>query len=60
MKKFVALTSKMYRYLTENESVNKKAKDTKKSIMKREIKLEDDTKCTENNKRILKLQQKFN
>ena len=40
MKEFVALIPKTHIYLTDNNSFNKKAKGTKKSFTKLEIKFE--------------------
>ena len=41
MKETAVLRPKTYSYLTENNNENKKAKDTKKWVMKRKVKFED-------------------
>ena len=41
MKEFVRLRSKIYSYLIDNGSEDKKAKDTKKCVIKRNLKFED-------------------
>ena len=41
MKQTAVLRPKTYSYLTENNKENKKAKDTKKWVMKRKVKFED-------------------
>ena len=41
MKETAVLRPKTYSYLTENNKENKKAKDTKKWVMKRKVKFED-------------------
>ena len=46
----------MYSYLRDDGCAHKKAKGTKKWVMKHEIKLDDYKKCQENNKKILKTQ----
>ena len=43
MKKFVGLRAKTYIYLKENNNENKKAKDTKKCVIKRKLKFQDYT-----------------
>ena len=47
MTEFVRLRVKTYSYLTDQGSVSKKGKDTKKSIIKRKIKFEDYGNCLE-------------
>ena len=41
MKEFVRLRAKIYSYLIDNGSEDKKAKDTKKYVIKRNLKFED-------------------
>ena len=41
MKKFVGLTAKTYSYLIENNDEDKKAKSTKKCIIKRRLEIQD-------------------
>ena len=41
IKEVVTLRPKMYSYLTDDDHVGKKAKSTKKCVLKQEMKLED-------------------
>ena len=59
MKEFVALRSKAYAYLMEDGSEHKKAKETKKCIIKREFMFENYKDSLLNDKIILKSQQRF-
>ena len=59
MKQFVTLRPKIYNYLTDDDCVNKKAKDTRKCPIKSETKFEDCKKCLEKNETITKTQQGF-
>ena len=54
---FIALKPKTYSYLTDNDEIDKKAKGTKKCIIKKMIKFDDYKKCLLNDKVILKSQQ---
>ena len=56
---FIALRSKTYSYLTDNDKIDKKAKGTKKCIIKKMIKFDVYKKCLLNDKVILKSQQRF-
>ena len=56
---FIALRPKTYSYLTDNDKIDKKAKETKKCVIKKMIKFDDYKKCLLNDKVILKSQQKF-
>ena len=56
---FIALRPKTYSYLTDNDKIDKKAKGTKKCIIKKMIKFDDFKKCLLNDKVILKSQQRF-
>ena len=56
---FVTLRSKTYSFLTDNGKENKKAKGTKKCVIKKMIKFNDYKKCLLNDKVILKSQQRF-
>ena len=47
MKKFVGLTVKTYIYLIDDVSEDKKAKDTKKCVIKRKLKFENYKNCLE-------------
>ena len=47
MKKFVGLRAKYYSYLMDDGSENKKAKDTKKCVIKRKLKFENYKNCSE-------------
>ena len=59
MTEFIALRAKVYAYITEDGSVHKRAKGTKKCIIKREIMFEHYKDCLFNNKTIIKSQQRF-
>ena len=54
-----AFGAKVYAYITEDGSVHKRAKGTKKCIIKREIMFEHYKDCLFNSKTIIKLQQRF-
>ena len=56
---FIALRPKTYSYLTVNDKIDKKAKGTKKCVIKKMIKFDDYKKCLLNDKVILKSQQRF-
>ena len=56
---FVALRPKTYSYLTDDCKEDKKAKGTKKCVIKRMIKCNDYKNCLLNNEVILKSQQRF-
>ena len=56
---FFALRPKTYSYLTDNDKIDKKAKGTKKCVIKKMIKFDDYKKCLLNDKVILKSQQRF-
>ena len=56
---FVTLRRKTYSYLTDNGKDDKKAKGTKKCIIKKTIKFNDYKKCLLNDGLILKSQQRF-
>ena len=56
---FVTLRPKTYSYLTDDSKEDKKAKGTKKCIIKKMIKFDDYKKCLLNDKVILKSQQRF-
>ena len=56
---FVTLRPKTYSYLTEDGKEDKKAKGTKKLVIKKTIKFNDYKKCLLNDEVILKSQQKF-
>ena len=57
--KFVALRPKTYLYLTDYCKEDKKAKGTKKCVIKRELKFNDYKDCLLNDKVVLKSQQRF-
>ena len=70
MKEFYALRPKTYAYLIDaydnddddyvkNKIINKKAKGTKKCVIKRKVLFENYTDCLFNDKIILKSQQRF-
>ena len=56
---FIALRPKTYSYLSDNDKIDKKAKGTKKCVIKKMIKFDDYKKCLLNDKIILKSQQRF-
>ena len=61
MKWFIALRPKMYSYLsylTDDDSVDKKKKTTKKCVIKCKFKITDSKKCLEKNEKVLELWQK--
>ena len=47
MKKFAGLRAKAYSYLVDDDSEDKKAKDTKKCVIKRKIKFDNYKNCLE-------------
>ena len=51
--------AKVYPYLIDEDSEHKKAKGTKKSVIKRELMFKNYTDCLLNNKTILKSQKWF-
>ena len=56
---FVTLRPKTYSYLTDDDKGDKKAKGTKKCVIKKMIKFNDYKKCLLNDEVILKSQQRF-
>ena len=56
---FVALRPKTYSYLMDNGKNDKKAKGTKKCVIKRRLKFNDYKDCLLNNEIVLKSQQRF-
>ena len=56
---FVTLRPKTYSYLTDDDKEDKKAKGTKKCIIKRMIKFNGYKNCLLNDKILLKSQQKI-
>ena len=59
MTEFVAFRAKAYAYLMGDGSEHKKAKGTRKSIIKRELMFKNYKDCNFNNETILKSQQRF-
>ena len=59
MKEFCALSAKTYPCLMDDDSEKKKAKRTKKCVIKRGLMFENYADCLFNNKIILKSQQRF-
>ena len=59
MKKFVGIRAKSWAYLMDDHSQHKKAKRTKKCVIKRRLMFENYTDCLFDNKIILKSQQRF-
>ena len=56
---FATLRPKTYSFLTDDGKENKKAKGTKKCVIKKKIKFNDYKKCLFSDKSILKSQQRF-
>ena len=56
---FIALRPKTYSYLTDNDKIDKKAKETKKYVIKKMIKFDDYKKYLLNDKVILQSEQRF-
>ena len=59
MTEFITLRPKAYTYLTDDGKEDKKAKGTKKGVIKRMIKFDDYKRCLLNGEVILKSQQRF-
>ena len=59
MTEFVAVRPKTYSYLMDDSNSGKKAKGTKKCVIKRRLKFNDYKDCLLNNEIILKSHQKF-
>ena len=59
MTEFSALRAKAYAYITEDDSAHKRAKGTKKCIIKKEIMFEHYKYCLFNSKTIIKSQQRL-
>ena len=59
MIEFLGLGAKMYAYLMDDNSEKKKAKETKKCVIKRGIRFESYKDCSSNNKTILKSQHRY-
>ena len=59
MKRFCGLRAKTYAYLMDDDSEKRKAKGTKKCVIKRRLMFEYYKDCLFNNKIILKSQQRF-
>ena len=55
MKEFVGLRAKIWAYLMNDDSEHKKAKGTKKCVIKRKLMFENYKDCQSNNDIILKL-----
>ena len=59
MTEFITLRPKAYTYLTDDGKEDKKAKGTKKGVIKRMIKFDDYKRCLLKGEVILKSQQRF-
>ena len=59
VKEFVALRSKTYSYLMDDGGCDKKAKGTKKCVIRRRLKFNNYKDCLLNNEIILRSQQRF-
>ena len=59
MEEFVALRAKTYAYLTDDDDEKRKAKETKKCVIKSELMLKNHKDCLFNGEVILKSLQRF-
>ena len=59
MIEFVGLRAKTYAYLIDDDSEHKKAKGTKRSVIKGRLMVKNYKDCLFNNKMILKSEQRF-
>ena len=59
MKEFIGLRPKYYSYLTDDGNVDKKAKGTKKCVIKKEIMFNNYVESLKEKKKILRSQQRF-
>ena len=59
MIEFIGLRAKTYAYLMDDDSEHKKAKGTKKCVIKRGLMVKNYKDCLFNDKTILKSQQRF-
>ena len=59
MKEFIGLRPKCYSYLRDDGNVDKKAKGTKKCVIKKEIMFNNYVECLKEKKKILRSQQRF-
>ena len=59
IKKVSALKPNTYSYIIDDDHSDKKAKGAKKCVVKWEIKFQDFQDCLENNKTIIRSQQRF-
>ena len=59
MTEYIGLRAKTYAYLMDDDSDHKKAKGTKKCVIKRRLIFENYKDCLLNNKIILQSQQRF-
>ena len=59
MKKFVGLRARTWAYLMDDDSEHKKARETKKCVIKRELFFKNCKDCLFNDKTILKSQQRL-
>ena len=59
MIEFIGLTAQTYTYLMDDDSEHKKAKGTKKCVIKRRLMFKNYKDCLLNNKIILQSQQRF-
>ena len=59
MKEFIGLKPKCYSYLTGDGNVNKKAKGTKKCVIKKEIMFNNYVECLKEKKENIKISTKI-
>ena len=59
MKEFIGLKSKCYSYLMDDNKIDKKAKGTKKCVIKKYLVFDNYLECLKEKKKILRFQQGF-
>ena len=59
MKEFIGLKSKCYSYLMDDIKIDKKAKGTKKCVIKKDLVFDNYLECLKEKKKILRFQQGF-
>ena len=59
LKEFVGLRAKTYAYLMDDDTEHKKAKETKKCVIKKELMFANYKNCLLNDKTVLRSQQRF-
>ena len=59
MKEFIVLRPKCYSYLTDDGKIDKKAKGTKKCVIKKDLMFDNYSECLKEKKKKLRSQQRF-